>query len=199
MVDKPRITKVEIFEFEYTTTGWGSDPKVPSAIYEPGNVREVRSKGLRVHTDEGVTGTYIGGYDTEYAGIPGFIDNVIGKNAFEREDIHYDGKHALRQHARMGLGIVDCALWDLAGRYFDVPVYDLLGGTKRRLAAYASTALGETTRTGSARLRRMPTLPRSATSSVFAPIKSTVGRTHRSRNISPWCTPWAAGSVTRCR
>ena len=143
MTNKLRITKVEVFEFEYTTKNWGGDPRVPSGIYDPGNVREVRSTGVRIDTDEGVSGTYIGGYNTEYAGIPAFIGNVIGKNPLEREDVYYDGKHALRQHARMGLGVVDCALWDLAGRYYGVPVYELLGGTSRRLPAYASTALGD--------------------------------------------------------
>ena len=143
MIDKLRVTRVEVFEFKFTTRDWGGDPKVPTGIYNPGTVREARSKGVRIHTDQGVSGTYIGGNDVEYAGIPAFIPNVIGKNPLQREDIYYDAKHALRQHARMGLGVVDCALWDLAGRYYDVPVYELLGGTPRRLPAYASTALGD--------------------------------------------------------
>ena len=143
MIDKLRVTRVEVFEFKFTTRDWGGDPKVPTGIYNPGTVREARSKGVRIHTDQGVSGAYIGGNDVEYAGIPAFIPNVIGKNPLQREDIYYDAKHALRQHARMGLGVVDCALWDLAGRYYDVPVYELLGGTPRRLPAYASTALGD--------------------------------------------------------
>ena len=70
MIDKLRVTRVEVFEFKFTTRDWGGDPKVPTGIYNPGTVREARSKGVRIHTDQGVSGTYIGGNDVEYAGIP---------------------------------------------------------------------------------------------------------------------------------
>jgi len=143
MADKLRISRVEVFETEYTVRDWGLDPKVPSAIYDPGNRYEAKALGLRVFTDEGLTGDYFGGYKVEYAGIPAFVRGVIGKNALQREDIYYDAKHALRQHARLGLGVIDIALWDLAGKYYKAPVYQLLGGTPRRLLCYASTALGD--------------------------------------------------------
>jgi len=42
----------------------------------------------------------------------------------------------------MAISAVDCALWDLKGRYFNAPVYRLLGGaTRDEIPAYAS-ALG---------------------------------------------------------
>jgi len=143
MGDQLRITKVEVFEVEYETRDRGADPRVPTQTYSPGTVSTARTHGLKIDTDQGVSGAYFGGYPTEYAGLPAFISTVIGKNALEREDIYYDAKHALRQHARMGLGVMDCALWDLAGRHYNTPVYELLGGTARRLPAYASTALGD--------------------------------------------------------
>jgi L-alanine-DL-glutamate epimerase-like enolase superfamily enzyme len=45
--------------------------------------------------------------------------------------------------ARIGLAPVDIALWDLAGKYFNVPVYKLLGGYKESLPCYASTYHGD--------------------------------------------------------
>jgi D-galactarolactone cycloisomerase len=39
------------------------------------------------------------------------------------------------------LGAVDMALWDLRGKLADRPVYELLGGTDRRVEAYASALL----------------------------------------------------------
>ncbi len=37
------------------------------------------------------------------------------------------------------LGLVDIALWDLAGRLYGVPVWELMGGYRTELPAYAST------------------------------------------------------------
>ncbi len=52
-------------------------------------------------------------------------------------------KRALRQVARIGLAPVDIALWDLAGKYYQTPIYRLLGGYKERLPCYASTYHGD--------------------------------------------------------
>jgi L-rhamnonate dehydratase len=39
----------------------------------------------------------------------------------------------------MAISAVDCALWDPRGKYFEVPVYCLLGGpTRDRISAYGS-------------------------------------------------------------
>jgi L-alanine-DL-glutamate epimerase-like enolase superfamily enzyme len=38
---------------------------------------------------------------------------------------------------------IDCALWDIAGKAYGVPVYELLGGWKSKLPAYASTYHGD--------------------------------------------------------
>ena len=35
--------------------------------------------------------------------------------------------------------VIDNALWDLAGRAFDPPVYKLMGGARDKVKAYAST------------------------------------------------------------
>ena len=39
----------------------------------------------------------------------------------------------MRQQARMGAGVVDIALWDLSGKYHDTPIYELLGGSQKKL------------------------------------------------------------------
>jgi L-rhamnonate dehydratase len=50
--------------------------------------------------------------------------------------------HGRKGVTMMAISAVDCALWDLKGRYFNAPVYRLLGGpTRDEIPAYAS-ALG---------------------------------------------------------
>jgi len=42
-----------------------------------------------------------------------------------------------------GVGPIDICLWDMAGKLFDVPLYKLLGGSRKPLPAYASTFHGD--------------------------------------------------------
>lgn len=46
------------------------------------------------------------------------------------------------------IGMVDCALWDFAGKYAGLPVYKLLGGHRTRIPAYGSIMVGDDYRNG---------------------------------------------------
>jgi L-alanine-DL-glutamate epimerase-like enolase superfamily enzyme len=43
----------------------------------------------------------------------------------------------------MGMGPIDIALWDFAGKYYDAPIHELLGTYRTRLPAYASSYDGD--------------------------------------------------------
>lgn len=139
----PIVTKVEITEFTHELKDIGSEGTISIPIYEPGSTLTSSKIAIRIFTDQGVTGEYIGGSKTEYSAIPMFIRAVIGQSALARETIYNDAKQALRQHARMGMSQVDMALWDLAGKFFEAPVYQLLGEYRTKLPAYASTYVGD--------------------------------------------------------
>ena len=143
MNGKPFITRVESFYFEYQIDDIGVEPTIGIMMYKPGSTHTARANGVLVHTDEGVTGEYIGGSATEYSALPQFAPSLIGRSALHREDVYNDAKQATRQHARMGTGVVDMALWDLAGKYHGAPIYELLGGARRPLPCYASTYVGD--------------------------------------------------------
>jgi L-alanine-DL-glutamate epimerase-like enolase superfamily enzyme len=69
-------------------------------------------------------------------------DELVGQDPLQREWLW----HRLWELDRIEefnlplLGLVDVALWDLAGRLHEVPVWQLLGGFRTELPAYASTS-----------------------------------------------------------
>ncbi|MFH1085357.1 MAG: enolase C-terminal domain-like protein [Chloroflexota bacterium] len=143
MKDKPIITSVEVHEFYYETTNLGTDYNGFNSVYEPGARGRATSYAVRIDTDAGVAGEFVGGGPSEAGEIRMYARYLIGKNALEREKIYNDVKRALRKYDKMSMGLVDIALWDLAGKYHDAPVYELLGGYRMRLPAYASTYHGD--------------------------------------------------------
>ncbi len=143
MRKSPVVTKIEVTEFEYTLQNVGAEGTISIPMYKKGSNLNMKSRVVRIFTDEGVTGEYVGGSGTEHSAIGMFAGAVIGRSAFAREAVYNDAKQALRQHARMGMSQVDMALWDLAGKWFDAPVYQLLGEQRTSFPAYASTYVGD--------------------------------------------------------
>ena len=112
----------------------------------PGAEHDATSSLLTIHTDEGAEGYCFG------AGSRDVIENaikpaLIGQDPFYREKLW----QSLRERQRLNLaslsdrllGAVDMALWDLAGRALQQPVYKLLGAYRDKVPAYASTMCGD--------------------------------------------------------
>lgn len=102
---------------------------------------------VEVETDEGVTG--LGGPITLDQGriiASQFAGLIRGEDPRATERI-WDQIYRSHVHGRAGiemmaLSALDCALWDLKGKWANAPVYRLLGGpTRREIPTYAS-ALG---------------------------------------------------------
>lgn len=68
---------------------------------------------------------------------------LIGQDALATEKL-YDQMIRMNRHGRSGVfmtgvSVIDCALWDLKGKAWDLPVYRLLGGpTRQTIPVYAS-------------------------------------------------------------
>lgn len=110
---------------------------------------------VRVHTDTGIVG--IGESDTSPIAARGMIDApdshssscglrrlLIGENPLDIQRL-WDKMYTCSNYAgRRGLGIhamsaVDIALWDIASQYYQVPIYQLLGGKYRdKIRAYGT-------------------------------------------------------------
>jgi L-rhamnonate dehydratase len=104
---------------------------------------------LVIRTDGGPESLY-GPIDRE-AAWP-IVDSVgqflIGEDALASsilwDKLQRRDRHARHGYLKMAISALDNALWDLRGKAFDAPVWQLLGGTSRRtVPAYAST-LGTT-------------------------------------------------------
>jgi L-alanine-DL-glutamate epimerase-like enolase superfamily enzyme len=102
---------------------------------------------IRIDTNQGVCGygEVRDGASERYALI--LKSRLLGQNPCNVERIFKRIKQ-FGHHARQGGGVsgVEMALWDLAGKAYGVPVYQMLGGRYRdRVRLYADTPDGEVT------------------------------------------------------
>ena len=139
----PKITKLELHTFSYEVPDMGRDGDGFNLVYAPGGRLDSEGQVLRLFTDTGLVGECLAGRASELSTLPQFWHYLKGKSALQRERINDDVKRALRQAARMGVGPIDMALWDIAGKLFDVPIHKLLGGYKESVPCYASTYHGD--------------------------------------------------------
>lgn len=100
---------------------------------------------LRIGTDGDAEGLY-GPIDREAAWLivdmlAGFLiglDPLAGAIVWDK--LERSDRHARHGHLKIAISAVDNALWDLRGKVYDAPVWQLLGGPSRlRIPAYAST------------------------------------------------------------
>jgi L-alanine-DL-glutamate epimerase-like enolase superfamily enzyme len=130
-----------------------------------GQIRTFDAAIVRIDTDSGITGWGEGknaaGSSGSYAGLVTLINKEFGPRLIGRDardisviwDELYNGVrshhattrgHAMPDMARRGqtiaaISAIDIALWDIAGKSLDVPVWRLLGGRKAlAMPAYAS-------------------------------------------------------------
>lgn len=156
-----KISSVEIWEFSghrEAATGLDQQYQVnPLYIYDelrPQPYRDspnpstksaaISSLYLKIVADSGLAGIY-GPIDREVAMI---VDAdlrpfLLGKDGLAGEKLwdqmYRSNRLSRRGYFLMAISAVDNALWDLRGRYFQTPVYRLLGGpTRASVEAYAS-------------------------------------------------------------
>ncbi|MBR1812882.1 MAG: mandelate racemase/muconate lactonizing enzyme family protein [Lachnospiraceae bacterium] len=128
-----KITKVEVF-------------RLPTA-----NSKQNSPIGCRVYTDTGLTGdgeagiAYGVGGSAAFGMVCDLAELVIGMDPLQTELIWETmyKKTFWGQNGGpiifAGIAAIDIALWDIKGKYFNVPIYQLLGGKVRdKLRAYAS-------------------------------------------------------------
>ena len=109
---------------------------------------------VRVETDQGLTGYGEAHPGRSPGAIVSLIHNTIAPmlqgvkatdcvGAWQRVHRMQLSSHGLGAGAALALSGIDMALWDIRGKAAGMPLYELLGGSKRRVPAYAGgIALG---------------------------------------------------------
>lgn len=110
----------------------------------PAPEHEKRATITRVRTSIGLDGYCFGG-SAETAAVATRM--CAGMNPLDREAIWYKLLQGQRLERRAlddrNLASIDCALWDFAGHLTGLPVHKLLGGSRDKVPAYASTMCGD--------------------------------------------------------
>ena len=110
---------------------------------EAGKYR-MQSTFVEIVTDEGVNG--IGGpisMDQAFIIDAEFKRLLLGADPIAHEliwdKLYRSSVHGRKGPTMMAISAVDCAIWDLKGKWANAPVYRLLGGpTRTEIPAYAS-------------------------------------------------------------
>jgi len=140
------IQRVEVhaFTFEKANLGLGkhSAAGVGNLIYLPGSKLKTQRFAVRILCDDGAQGEYVThwvGTSSTLGQVQMLAPNLIGRDPEERELIYDDLKREVRAYDHMGHGPLDIALWDLAGKKYNLSVARMLGAFRKRLPTYAST------------------------------------------------------------
>ncbi len=103
---------------------------------------------VEVVTDEGITG-YGEAYPFTIGAISKFIEEELKPRLLGENPMHIERLWDMMYHVRYGHGVkgitiyaisaVEIALWDIIGKWRNLPVYEMLGGLCRdKIKAYAS-------------------------------------------------------------
>ena len=137
-----RITHVESFRIPLP----GASPAFVWRRGLLGSSPDGHAAVLRIGTDQGVSGVAL----ATRPGMPTAVEDVVvrvlrdaltGQDPLQREWLWHT-VWELDRTEELPLpvfGLVDVALWDLAGRLSDQPVWQALGGFRTKIPAYAST------------------------------------------------------------
>jgi L-alanine-DL-glutamate epimerase-like enolase superfamily enzyme len=119
---------------------------------DSGPAGQIEFSLVRVITDEDIEGDYIVWSEIPMA-RPGALaevlrawkPHIVGEDPFNREKIWQKLSDFWYRMKGPALSAIDCALWDIAGKATQKPIYQLLGAYRHKVLAYASGCLAKAT------------------------------------------------------
>ncbi|WP_411965853.1 enolase C-terminal domain-like protein [Haloferax sp. YSMS24] len=110
----------------------------------PGEPYETTNTLTRIVVDDGPNGHAFGSSE---AANDVARHHLVGEDPLYREKLWNALHRTQRLHPgtldNKSLSTLDCALWDIAGKVAQLPVYKLLGATRESVPTYASTMVGD--------------------------------------------------------
>ena len=137
-----RIDKVEI-----TLFGWEN---IPPTRYSPASVNLSGKSNLgllRIGTSTGIDGfAFLGSAlnpaETDAGALIRFLKPILmGRDPLAREGLHAALRTKQRQCGLRTIGACDTALWDIAAKAANLPLYKFLGAGRSSIGAYASSQI----------------------------------------------------------
>jgi L-alanine-DL-glutamate epimerase-like enolase superfamily enzyme len=133
-----KITRITVTTYRHEIIDMAMEEKLGfDIVYKPGSRLSTTGSILTIETNSGISGQTPGSIDERAARY------LLGRNPMQREILWHDLKRARRSADGTPPGAVDIALWDIAGKLYETPIYELLGGWRKTLPAYASTYHGD--------------------------------------------------------
>jgi len=136
-----KITDVTVQTFRYTS----NEGRDAEGHGHPADPHDATQTIMTVTADNGAQGHVFGANPQHVAAL--VKPHLVGEDPFYREKIWHQlytyqrgNTGVLTDHL---LGLVDMALWDLAGQHFKTPIHKLLGATRDKVPAYGSTMCGD--------------------------------------------------------
>jgi L-alanine-DL-glutamate epimerase-like enolase superfamily enzyme len=140
---------MKITDLTITLFAWRDIPPTRYARHTGRFAGESRLGLVTVATDEGIEGhAFLGSAmhagDQDAGPVIKYLKPlIVGEDPLDRERL-YERIGARRRYVPpRGLGAVDVALWDIAGKAAGLPVHRLIGTYRRQVPAYASSAVLE--------------------------------------------------------
>jgi len=138
---------MKITDLTLTLFAWDDIPLLSYGAHS-GTLQQGSRLGLlAIETDAGITGhAFLGSAmypaDMDGAALIRFLKPiVVGQDPLNRELINQRMWKRGRNTSVRSIGAVDVALWDIAGKAANMPIYQMLGAYRDRIPAYASSAV----------------------------------------------------------
>ena len=135
-----KITDVTLALFD-----WEGIPSLSYGAHAAQNTGRSRLGLLTIRTDEGVEGHgFLGSAtnpaDSEANSLMRVLKpRIMGQDPLDREKLNQLMWARVRQTTTRAIGVIDVALWDIAGKVAGLPIHKLMGSYRDRVPAYASS------------------------------------------------------------
>ena len=136
---------MKITDVTLTLFAWEGIPNLSYGAHAAQNTGQSRLGLLTIKTDQGVEGHGFLGSATNPADseagslIRALKPRIMGQNPLDRERLNQLMWARVRQTTPRAIGVIDVALWDIAGKVAGLPIHQLMGSYRDRVPAYASS------------------------------------------------------------